>query len=84
MPILGKTPAAKTFAARTFAAKALMALALGACAEPWPEAYTWPGQDPYIPELAYCYVTLGNVDCFADPQPGQAYRQVGRAIIAPH
>jgi hypothetical protein len=72
MPILGKTFIAAS------------ALALGACAEPWPESYTWPGQDPYVPELAYCYVTLAKTDCFADLAPGQNYRQVGRAVIAPH
>ena len=77
MPILGKT-----FIARTLMTTA--ALALGACADPWPESYTWPGQDPYVPEVAYCYVTIGRTDCFADPAPGQNYRQVGRAIGAPH
>jgi hypothetical protein len=59
-------------------------LALAACAEPWPEQYAWPGGDPYVPELAYCYVTLANTNCYAEPQAGQAYRQVGRAAIAPY
>ena len=72
MPILGKTTLIVAM------------LTLGACAEPWPEQYGWPGGDPYVPELAYCYVTLGKTDCFADPQPGQTYRQVGRAVIAPN
>ena len=72
MPILGKTLIAASL------------LTLAGCAEPWPEQYTWPGSDPYVPELAYCYVTLANVNCFAEPQEGQNYRQVGRAVIAPH
>ena len=66
-------------------ALSLVLLVLGACAEPWPEQFSWPGQDPYVPELAYCYINIGGrPDCFAEPQPGQNYRQVGRAIIAPH
>jgi hypothetical protein len=72
MPILGKMILVASL------------LALAACAEPWPEQYTWPGGDPYVPELAYCYVTLANTNCYAEPQGGQAYRQVGRAAIAPN
>lgn len=45
---------------------------------------TWPGPPNYQPDVAYCYVTLADVDCFANPQPGQAYRLVGHAAIAPH
>ena len=56
------------------------ALLLVACAEP----RTWPGAPTSQPELAYCYVTLANVDCYGNPEPGQAYRQVGRAVMAPH
>lgn len=63
---------------------ALAALVLGACAEPWPEQYSWPGGDPYEPELAYCYVSLARTHCFADPVAGQEYRQVGRGVAAPH
>ncbi len=59
---------------------AVSALALAACAE----ERTWPGPISYQPELAYCYVTLANVDCYGNPQPRQEYRQVGRAVIAPH
>ena len=73
MPILGKTTLI-----------AASALALGACTEAWPESYSWPGGDPYVPELAYCYVTLAKTNCFAEPVPGQEYRQVGRAAIAPN
>lgn len=72
MPSLGKTLIAASL------------LALAACAEPWPEQYSWPGQDPYVPEMASCYVTLAGTNCFAEPAPGQNYRQVGRAVIAPH
>jgi hypothetical protein len=56
------------------------ALSLAACAEP----QTWPGGPAFQPEIAYCYVTLANVDCFANPQVAQQYRQVGRALAAPH
>lgn len=63
---------------------AFATLALGACAEPWPMQYGWPGGDPYQPELAYCYVSIAKTDCFGAPIPGQEYRQVGRGIAAPH
>jgi len=59
---------------------AASAMTLAACAEPQP----WPGSASFQPDIAYCYVTLANVDCYANPQPGQGYRQVTRAIIAPH
>jgi hypothetical protein len=55
-------------------------LLLTACAE----ERAWPGDVAFQPDIAYCYVTLANVDCFANPDPGQQYRQVGRAVIAPH
>ncbi|HEY4135780.1 MAG TPA: hypothetical protein VGO34_11255 [Alphaproteobacteria bacterium] len=57
------------------------ALLLVACAD---EPRTWPGEPSFQPELAYCYVTLANVDCYGNPEPRQTYRQVGRAVIAPH
>ena len=57
------------------------ALLLAACAE---APRTWPGGPAFQPEIAFCYVTLANVDCYANPQPRQGYRQVTRAIIAPH
>ncbi|MFN4283904.1 MAG: hypothetical protein ACK4NA_14805 [Alphaproteobacteria bacterium] len=63
-----------------FAFLAASLTALAACAEPQP----WPGSAAFQPDLAYCYVTLANVDCYANPQPRQGYRQVTRAIIAPH
>ncbi len=56
-------------------------LLLGACAD---EPRTWPGSVAFQPDIAYCYVTIANVDCYANPQPGQSYRRVTRAIIAPH
>ena len=51
---------------RLIAAISVMAL-LGACG---------PGPDP---ELAarYCYRTLAEVDCHAQPLPGEATRKVG-------
>ena len=51
---------------RLFAAFAVMAL-LGAC-----------GAEPGL-ELAsrYCYRTLAEVDCHAEPLPGEATRKVG-------
>lgn len=55
-------------------------LLLAACAE----ERTWPGDVAFQPDIAYCYVTLANVDCFANPESGQHYRQVGRAVGAPH
>lgn len=57
------------------------ALLLAACAD---EPRTWPGGPAFQPDIAYCYVTLANVDCYANPQVAQEYRQVTRAIIAPH
>ncbi len=51
---------------RLFAAISVMAL-LGAC-----------GVEP-VPALAarYCYRTLAEVDCHAQPLPGEATRKVG-------
>jgi hypothetical protein len=57
------------------------ALLLAACAD---EPRTWPGGPAFQPDIAFCYVTLANVDCYANPQVAQEYRQVTRAIIAPH
>lgn len=60
---------------------AASALSLAACAD---EPRTWPGAISYQPDTAFCYVTLANVDCYGNPQYGQEYRQVTRAISAPH
>ncbi len=54
---------------RLIAAVSVMAL-LGACG---------PGAFEPGPELAarYCYRTLAEVDCYAQPLPGEATRKVG-------
>lgn len=57
------------------------AFLLAACAD---APRTWPGGPAFQPEIAYCYVTLANVDCYANPQVAQDYRQVTRALSAPH
>lgn len=77
MPILAKSCLAKSWIV-------LVALTLAACAEPWPMQYSWPGEDPYEPELAFCYASLARTDCYAEPIPRQEYRQVGRGVAAPH
>ena len=77
MPILAKSCLSKSWIL-------LVALTLAACAEPWPMQYSWPGEDPYEPELAYCYASLAKTQCFAQPEQGQEYRQVGRGTAAPH
>jgi hypothetical protein len=56
------------------------ALLLVGCAD---APRTWPGSPAFQPDIAYCYVTLANVDCYANPQVAQEYRQVGRALSAP-
>ena len=43
----------------------VLAGALGACAAPGPQ------------ETLYCYKTLAQNDCYAQPQPGQDYRLTG-------
>lgn len=37
----------------------------------------WAQQDLVVTEPArYCYKTLADIDCYAQPQPGQEYRYV--------
>ncbi len=52
---------------------------LAACARPWPEG-TEVAQEPVV---AYCYITLAEVECFAAPQPGQEYRLMGTRVTSP-
>lgn len=71
-------------------AVAALALALAACDHPWVEkkrielggwtqekmlADGWLKAKPEPRLPAYCYDTLGDPDCYADPVPGQSVRR---------
>lgn len=54
-------------------------LVVAGCARPWPEGTEVADQ----PVVAYCYITLADVECFAAPQPGQEYRLMGKRATSP-
>jgi hypothetical protein len=37
----------------------------------------WLGSEPFDPEPAYCYRTIGKPDCYRRPQPSEGPRLVG-------
>lgn len=58
---------------------ALASSVLAACARPWPDGKPVADQ----PVVAHCYITLADVECYAAPQPGQEYRQMGKRATSP-
>ena len=65
---------------------ALVALAMSACSNPWADLRPTEAEmnranwlEPASVALAprYCYRTLARVDCFDEPQPAAAEREVG-------